>query len=48
MIGKSNDDPDPASRFKGQLCAVFIHRGPESDTQITTRIDALRAKFPPK
>ena len=29
MIGKSNDDPDPASRFKGQLCAVFIHRGPE-------------------
>jgi hypothetical protein len=31
--------------FKGRLCAVVVHHGAETDTEIKQRVAALRAPF---
>lgn len=36
-IGQSDDEDDPATRFAGRVCAIVIHRGPETDAQIKAR-----------
>lgn len=46
-LGQSDDDADPATRYDGQLCAVVLHHGPESDVELAARIDALAAAYPP-
>lgn len=45
VLGSTRTDGDPNTRFAGRLCALIIHRGPESDAAITTRVAALSARF---
>jgi hypothetical protein len=46
-LGSVRSDDDPDTRFAGRLCALVVHRGPETDAQIAERVAALRARFIP-
>lgn len=45
-IGQADDEDDPATRFAGRVCAIVIHRGPETDAEIVARIALLEARYP--
>jgi hypothetical protein len=45
-IGQSDDEDDPATRFSGRICAIVIHRGPETDDAIIARMSAFEARYP--
>ncbi len=47
IIGSTRTDLDPDTRFAGRLCALILHRGPETEVQISARVSALRARFLP-
>lgn len=48
LIGKVDIDDDyVATAYKGLVCAVVLHHGPETTAAVQTRLKAMRLAFPP-